>query len=178
MTKRRSIIALFLAVAILALGVGYAALTDTLDIGGTAQTPGFDAMLKYNAAYTGEVVAKGAAAVDFTNASLPTGVEVVFSDNSDIITITVDGTLSYDNDYIEFVFTLANTSVYDADLTLGAITGNNANFTTTASLSATEIAKTTGTVDVTVRITLTAAPTGSAESVTSTFAIPISAETK
>lgn len=84
MTKRRSIIALFLAVAILALGVGYATLTDTLSIKTTVTSPNFEAKVYFSAAALDESNATnnvGGNAIDATVSTIGTNTDVITINN-------------------------------------------------------------------------------------------------
>lgn len=110
MFKRRSIIAAFLVVALLAVGVGFAAVSDTLSVGGLLQASKAGAESQFDLdVYFGEPVG-----------TLPNNTTVVLGDDNDRATITVNNStdLAHTGDTVSVVLPVINNSVYDATLTI------------------------------------------------------------
>ena len=116
MKRRRTLIISLLLVAALALGIGYAALTDVLDINGTADVnqaaaeEAFDLDVYFSAAVANE---QGNAA------------SVVASDN-DMASFTAS-TLKGQDDEATFTFTITNDSDLDAVVTPTLAADGNTN---------------------------------------------------
>ena len=117
MKKRRSIIALFLAVVIAALGVGYAALTDTLTVEGHVTAPTFDTKLHFKlpATTTEGIVTdnKGGAEIVANVSTRGDGQDV-----NDFFTLTIASGFDYydaessKGDSITAAFTVVNENAY------------------------------------------------------------------
>ena len=109
MKQRRAVIAIFLMVAILTLGIGYAGLTNVLDIQGTAKTTAEQA----DAAFEELVY--------FSETSSGTGyTSSINADNSDKASFTVTG-LAKAGDKVTMTFTVSNESDLDAVVTLTTV---------------------------------------------------------
>ena len=107
MNKRRSIIAAFLVVAILAIGVGYAAVSDTLSIGGMIAATQGGAQNQFDVD------------VYFLEATVtPNNCTVTLSDDADRATINMSTStdLAHTGDSTYVVIPVYNGSVYDATL--------------------------------------------------------------
>lgn len=115
MRKRRSSIIIFVVVAALCLGIGYAALTDVLDITGTADINQSAAEEEFN-----EDVHFTAAVANEANNTAS-----VNKDNNDKASFTAN-TLAGKGDKATFTFTITNAGDLDATVTptLNATTGN------------------------------------------------------
>lgn len=176
MTKRRSIVALFLAVAILAIGVGYAAVADTLSVGGILEASQSGAQSQFDVDVT------------FLDAltPLPNGCTVTLSDDKDRATISIKNStdLAHKDDAVSVVIPVQNLSVYDATLAIND-KGVDDSFTVTyalysdagcsAALTPSEIAA-GGTVYLKVDVKVTADPT--AATLTTTLDMEMTATTK
>ncbi len=171
MTKRRSIIALFLAVAILALGVGYAALTDDLTAKGELGTPQFASLVSYDTTtYKVSGVSNGATVSDFKTAEK--AITVAFSDGTDptndaddVATVNINnGQLMAAGDYVEVQLTIKNTSTIAATLSAVVSETDAGNHFTVSDVtfSSTNLAASSGTATATFRVTLDTVPSGSA----------------
>ena len=136
MKKRRIVIVSFLLIAVLTMGIGYAALTDNLFIKGeatlstTSAQTNFDEDVYFSAADV--VVSHG------TNTSTPDSASVGSTDK-DSVTFYVKSLGNKDED-VQFIFTIKNDSTeFDAKITLdtGFPTTTDANnFTITYSTKA------------------------------------------
>ena len=176
MTKRRSIVALFLAVAILAIGVGYAAVSDTLSVGGILEASQTGAESQFDV----DVTFKDAVA------PLPNGCTVTLSDDKDRATVSIQNStdLAHKNDSVSIVIPVENLSVYDATLVIndkGVDTNFVVNYSLysdegcTAALTPLEIAA-GGTVYLKIDIQVSADPT--AATLTTTLDMEMTATTK
>lgn len=162
MTKRRSIIALFLAVAILALGVGYATLTDTLTVKGTINSPAFDKNVYFSAKSVTTTNADGAAITADCVLSAPTD-----NEGNDKATIEITGGFDAQDDQVKVVLTIKNDNAFAVKITKLDFTNvNNTSNITVTHEGVTEGetvlgAKDSGTdtATLTIIITLTAVPT-------------------
>ena len=115
MKNRKSIVVAFMLFAVMLLGVGYAALSDTLDITGSADVNQSAAEEAFNEdIYFSAAVANEAGNTASVNA-----------DNNDKASFTVN-TLKGKNDKATFTFTIKNTGDVDAAITpkLNATLGN------------------------------------------------------
>ena len=115
MKNRKSVIVAFLLVAVMLLGVGYAALTDVLDITGTADVNQSAAEESFN-----EDIYFSAAAANETGNTAS-----VNADNNDKASFTAN-TLKGKGDKATFTFTITNNGDVNADITpkLNASLGN------------------------------------------------------
>lgn len=182
MTKRRSIIALFLAVAILALGVGYAAISDTLTIGGTLSTPSFDAKVHFVKEGSGAPVVTvddhGGATMTTSGTGATTATVSLDMDTIEIVVGTgFDYSTASDKDTITVTFSIVNENDYA--VTLGALTPNHGDLNTNVfdvvaaydTYTAGQQVAAGATVTGTVTITLKSAPTDAAKTGTFNFTI-------
>ena len=116
MKNRKSIIAVFLIVAAMLFSVGYAALTDTLDLNGTADVNLSGAQSNFDA----EVYFASAVANEEGNAaSLATG-------DNDMASFTAN-TLAKKGEKATFTFTIANDSPHDVLVTPTLASDGNSN---------------------------------------------------
>ena len=115
MKNRRNIVVAFLIFAVMLLGVGYAALTDVLDITGSADVNQSAAEEAFNE----DVHFSAATANDLGNTAS------VNSDNNDKASFTAN-TLKGAGDQVSFTFTITNSGDVDAVVTptLNATAGN------------------------------------------------------
>ena len=115
MKNRKIVVVAFLLIAMLLLGVGYAALTDVLDITGSADVNQSAAEEAYN-----EDIHFSAAVANQTGNTAS-----VNADNNDKASFTAS-TLKGKDDEVTFTFTIVNEGDVDAVVTptLNAVTGN------------------------------------------------------
>ena len=115
MKNRRTVVVAFLLCAVMLLGVGYAALSDTLDITGSADVNQSAAEEAFNE----DVYFSAAVANEAGNTAS------VNSDNNDKASFTA-ATLKGKGDKVSFTFTIKNNGDVDADVTpkLNATLGN------------------------------------------------------
>ena len=157
MKKRRTLIISLLLVAALALGIGYASLSDDLFIGGSANIDADDAKDAF------------AADVYFTKAvmSADKGVATIGADKngeaSDKVTITVnDGVLAGQGDSVICAIEISNVGDLPADVTINSINVSNENYfkvTTSWGANTTQRLDAGDTLDLTVTITVLKTPT-------------------
>ena len=115
MKNRRNVVIAFMIVAVMLLGIGYAALSDTLDITGSADVNQSAAEEAFN-----EDVYFSAAAANETGNTAS-----VNADNNDKASFTA-ATLKGKGDKVTFTFTIKNDGDVDANVTpkLNATLGN------------------------------------------------------
>ena len=115
MKNRKTVVVAFMLVAVLLMGVGYAALTDVLDITGSADVNQSAAEEAYNE----DIYFSAAVANDAGNTAS------VNADNNDKSSFTVN-TLKGKGDQATFTFTIKNAGDLDATVTptLNASLGN------------------------------------------------------
>ncbi len=161
MKNRRIILVAFMLVAVLCLGVGYAALTDLLIVDGTAvvnqqkENLVFDEKIEFTKA---EV--KTATTADYSGIA---DTATVDSSNTDKVSFTVKS-LARQGQKATFEFTVTNTSEFDATLALEGAISNTANadyFSVTYSFKDNDntCEKTNGTVVIIVEVELIKAVT-------------------
>lgn len=178
MFKRRSVIAAFLVVALLAVGVGFAAVSDTLSIGGMLQATKSGAETQF------DVDVKFGQAVG----TLPNNCTVTLSDDEDRATININNSsdLAHTGDDAAIILPIINGSVYDAALVVGANNGTGEGFTVNYTLCSDEACANEldpaqvaagGTVYLLVSIELTGDPTtlGDGESINTSLDVMITA---
>ena len=119
MKKRRSIIIAFLLVAAITLGVGYATLTDVLDVKGTTNVNQTAAEESFNT----DVYFKSAVANREADGDVA---EVTQADN-DVATCTVNS-LKGKGDTTTFTFTIANVGDLDATVTPKIMNNSHAEY--------------------------------------------------
>ena len=115
MKNRRNVVVAFMLVAVMLLGVGYAALTDTLDINGTVDVNQSAAEEAFNE----DIFFSAAAANEAGNTAS------VNADNNDKASFTIN-TFKGKDDVATFTFTIKNNGDVDANVTpkLNASLGN------------------------------------------------------
>ena len=106
MKNRRNVVVAFLVVAVMLLGIGYAALTDTLDITGSADVNQSAAEEAFNE----DIFFSAAVANDAGNTAS------VNADNNDKASFTA-ATLKGKGDKVSFTFTITNAGDVDAEVT-------------------------------------------------------------
>ena len=106
MKNRRNVVVAFLVVAVMLLGIGYAALSDTLDITGSADVNQSAAEEAFNE----DIYFSAAVANDEGNTAS------VNADNNDKASFTA-ATLKGKGDKVSFTFTIKNTGDLDAVVT-------------------------------------------------------------
>lgn len=138
MKMRRTVVALFLMVAILTLGIGYAALSDTLKIGADVTTPGFDTKVGFtsdytivsgkrngvetqyggtNPTYSPSSTAGAEHSISVTDGSNPLVSDTIY----DNLKLAVDGYLVDAGDFVTVKFTIKNGSDFNiTELTAAA----------------------------------------------------------
>ena len=188
MKNRKTIITAFMLIACLLVGVGFAEVVNTLDIGGSAEVSIEEAEKAFNQdIYFSGVVVDGTLKADgVTAADALAYTANINSNNNDKAQFTVTG-LTGAGSTTSIVFRIENDGDLDADLIMKSSTNSNAAYflveyfiggtkidttdTTnkfyTLSAKATESDPATY-VDITVKVTLLATPT-SHQSVTTTF---------
>ena len=173
MKKRRLAIIAFMFIAVLTLGIGFAALTVDLDINGSAElglNPAFSEKVNFTTA-----VANMAPSGDTSQNTDTAGVN---AQNSHKANFTVKS-LKNAGDEATFTFTIKNTSDYDAIVTVETITNtvNATYFTVTTDVpdSGLALANTNGTATVIVTVKLNAVPAST--ELTGTFGIILRATT-
>ncbi len=153
--KRRSIIALFLIVAMLTIGVGYANLTDTLTIASEASIKTFDEYVHFLSATTND-------------ASRATA-EILADDDTAKVIVTED---MHKGDTVALGFVIENTYSQPVDVSI-TFADRNDNFTINPVWSSQVIDAEGGTVTLTLNITLVSVPTESISG--SIFSVTITA---
>lgn len=180
MKNRKNIVIAFLLVASLCLSVGFAALTDTLNINGTISVGGDNASndaaaKEWDADVYFSKVEKasknGNADVDKYTVSIDT--------SKDTLTVNLEsGCLSVKGDSVTFTVTIKNESAdYAADIAFNAPTVNNSEYinVTIADLTTGDDIEANGEKSFTVTVALDKTP---AEAITnSTFSIAFTATT-
>jgi hypothetical protein len=179
MRMRRTVIAIFLMVAVLTLGIGYAALSDSFGIEASANTPGFDTKIDFTAydiiegKRNGETISDVETA-DTANNDYSISVTGLDADNADELTLAVDGFLATAGDFIKVEFTITNTSDFTVTLDTPTVTTNSGtNYSATAVLNATELSAKTGTATLTVTITMDSDVAADADSANGSFTITV-----
>ena len=123
MRNRKTIIVAFLLVAAMAIGVGYAALTDTLTIIGNAHidvgqaNTAFDSKIYFSAAQADEIKSGDTVTRDLSTGTGATADVASFT--ADDATFTANR-LAVKDEYSTFIFTITNDSNVDATITVGA----------------------------------------------------------
>ena len=154
MKNRRITIVAFLLIAALTLGFGYAAVTNVLDIQGSASVSATAAEAEFNENVYFKGVKKGEEIVQSVIASDNLGYTAnINANNNDKAQFTVTG-LEKSGDKYSITFVIQNDSSFDASVKVKTNTNTNtANFAFTNSLAANTITA-GGTVEVTVTVEL------------------------
>ena len=179
MKKRRTVVAVFLIVAILTLGIGYAALSDDLTVTAGANSPAFDPNVYFASDYDITSGTRNGAAVSDVKSDDTSNDDyaiTVSGTGTDEIVIDVDSFLATKDDEIVLVFTVVNESNFEVTLSNPTVTaaGTDGTFTATAVLAATTLAPKTGTTTLTVTITMANDISGN-DAAEETFTIAITA---
>ena len=161
MLKRRNAVLAFLLVAVMLLGVGFAALSNELSIGGTANATQaqLDATFKDQIGFSSFVA-------DTCNAATVTS-NTDFTDLPDAVSFTATG-FTQNGDYVTAKFTITNNhpdlaATIPSTLT-ATVGGDEARyFSATATPSATTINADGGTATVTVVVTMEHTPIDDAD---------------
>ncbi len=111
MKNRKRIIVAFMLIAVMLLGIGYAALTDVLDITGTAELTAGNAQQAFDA----DVYFKSAEALDYQNSAKPDTAEVSLSDND--VALFNAYNLAAQGDTASFKFVINNDSDLEVTIT-------------------------------------------------------------
>lgn len=144
MKQRKTVIIAFLTAAVMLLGLGYAALTDTLTINGTAGVD-FDDTKEV---FDGDIY--------FSKVISGTGCTAVINSDPDTGTITVtDGALKEVGDEVIATYTIKSESDLNVNIALPTINNTNAEyFNVVTSWTGAQTLTAGGTIDVTVTIRL------------------------
>lgn len=166
MRNRKTVVVAFLLIAVMLLGVGYAALSDTLDITGSADVNQSAAEEAFNE----DIYFSAAVANQEGNTASING------DNNDKASFTAN-TLKGQNDKATFTFTIKNNGDLDADITpkLNATLGNtNHEYFSVSSDwdGATKTLDAHGEITYTVTVTLNKTPT---ETISGSFLVELTA---
>ena len=168
MKKRRSLVISFLLVAALTLGIGYAALTDVLDIQGTAEINSNTAQETFNQD------------VYFSDVQPGTGVTAsINADNNDKATFTATG-FADAGDTLQVTYTIKNDSTsYAANVTPQLLQNSNAEyFELTSDWDSTmKTIPANGEETITIKIKLLKLPTTAEGLTTASFNIELTAVT-
>ena len=180
--KKIAVIA-FMLIAVLTLGIGYATLSDTLTLRGSAEVTAAGAEVGFDEKiyFTGATVTDGSTTGSYIDTAN-------ISDDKDIASFSVNS-LNSSDDVVVLTFTVSNFSDHDAVITIkdfisGSTTEvnpyeSNSNFDITYQIAnGGQVAKKTGTVDVTVTIRLAegvSAPTSG--NMTASFTCELTATT-
>lgn len=168
MKKRRSLVISILLVAALTLGIGYAALSDVLDIQGTAEISANSAQEAFNQDVYFSDVTPGRGATASINA-----------DNNDKASFTATG-FSKVGDQVTVTYTIKNDSEhYAADVTPRLLQNSNPDYFGISSdwNSATQRIGAGETKTITVTVTLIKLPTAAEGVTAASFNIELRAET-
>lgn len=180
MRNRKVIVTAFLLVAVLILGVGYAAVTDILDITGTSEVSQAGAEKAFNEDiyFDGVKNAEGS----FVESYVGTGYSArVNADNNDKASFTVTG-LEGAGDSVTITYRVVNKGDLDAVVSVKSSTNSNDEYfkveyfvngsstalDLTSGTTMGTIAHTDGQMEITVVVTLRKTPTDT-QSLTSTF---------
>lgn len=174
MRNRKVIVTAFLLVAVMLLGVGYAAVSDTLDIQGTADITATDAgeTLNEDVYFTG--VMNGTVMVDAITAADDLGYTAhINSQDNDMAHFTIS-CLEKAGDEVTIVYVVQNDSTNDVTLALKNSSTTEAIFTVETELDngATKVVPAGSTTEIWVKVSLNSDPT---DAVTSAFTIGITA---
>lgn len=165
MKKRRTIIISFILAAVLVMGVGYAALTDVLDITGTSEVKAKDGEAAFNTD------------VKFIEANNGTGYTANINPNNDdkaAFTIT-EGTLQGQGDSVTATFKIGNVGDLDATVSVKATSNTNEEYFDVTNNLATPIElEAGGEAIVTITVTLKKTPT---KDISGTFVLEMNATT-
>ena len=168
MKNRKTVVVAFLLCAVMLLGVGYAALSDTLDITGSADINQSAAEEAFNE----DIIFTSAVANETGNTAS------VNADNKDKASFTAN-TLKGKGDKATFTFTIANNGDVDATVTPKLAAGTSGNtepdyFSITSDWAgATKTLEAGKTITYTVTVELLKTPT---ETVSGSFLIELKAE--
>ena len=150
MKNRKTVVVAFLLVAVMLMGVGYAALTDVLDITGSADVNQSAAEEAFNE----DIFFSAAVANETGNTASVNG------DNNDKASFTAK-TLKGMNDTATFTFTIVNDGDLDANVTPSISSNTNEDYFAISSdwQGQTKLLKAGEQLTYTVTVTLTETPT-------------------
>ena len=194
MKARKKVVGIFLVIVVLCLGVGFAALTDLLQINGTVDIDTSDVSDVFDGNIFFSTPDMKASTADGETGITATLNTPVLSDQNDTMTITIDaGTFKAVGQAVIATAKIENSSLTnDANIAItatqvntdGEVSGSPSgpltvgSFEVTTTLSSTTIAKNdgtaNGTIDVTIKIKLVKLPTEN-ESNTFTFKLTATA---
>lgn len=164
MKNRKTVVVAFLLVAVMLMGVGYAALTDVLDITGSAEVNQSAAEEAFNQDI--HFAVNGAVANDDGNTAS------VNADNNDKASFTANN-LKGKNDTASFTFTIVNTGDVDAVVTPAISNTNEAFFSITGDWDGqAKTLKAGGTLTYNVTVTMLKTPT---DTINGSFTIELTA---
>ena len=175
MKNRKVIVTAFLLVAVMLLGIGYASVSDTLDIQGTADISAVDAGETLNEDVYFDGVMKGSEKVDAITAEHALGYTAhINSQDPDMAHFTISSLESKDSPAVTIVYVVRNDSTNDVTLSLKNSSSTEDIFDVETELDggATKILPAGSTTTIWVKVYLNADPTGA---VTSAFTIGITA---
>lgn len=125
MKNRKRIVVAFMLVAVLLLGVGYAAVTNVLDIQGSVSVSATDAEKEFNEDVYFSGVLKGGTLVQNITAEDGLGYTAnINTNNNDKAQFTVTG-ITKTGDSETITYRIQNDSEHDADVTLKSKTNTN-----------------------------------------------------
>ena len=129
MKKRRSIIALFLAVVITALGVGYAQFTDDLAVKGKFSSANPDPLVKIN------FVSFDYGDLGGVDLAASGNVTQELTDGNDTLAVTIAGGFDVVNETVTVNFTVTNGNPFDVWVSAAPTIGTAANVSATCTLA-------------------------------------------
>lgn len=155
MKNRKTVIVAFLLVAAMLLGVGYAALTDTLTINGTLAANAED----FKDEFEEDIYFSAVDNITYSNSATSGVTATVDADAKpdDVSFELAAGTLKNKDEYITLTYTIKSESDLPATITLDPIT-NSDHFTVTTDWNGAKTLAAGGTITVTVTVTLTKTP--------------------
>ena len=165
MKRRRTALIAFLVLAVATLSIGYAALSDILDIQGTAEVTRASVGEAYNVDvyFDDTVVLKMYSPehtdVTDTNLNMPKNSASVNDADKDKATMTIGG-LSRQGEYVVVTYTVKNDSAYDATVILKSQNNSDGtNFEVTHVIANNGTVAAGQSVEVTVTVKLLSVPT-------------------
>ncbi len=170
MKNRKIVVVAFMLVAVLTLGVGYAALTDTLSLTGYANV-GIEGA---TADFDSKIYFSSAEATSSTGTSATADTASVSTTDADVASFSINK-LALSGQYSIFTFTVKNESEFDATIAVTQqATANTGYFTTVVEFPNGTTVAAGGTLSFTVKTTLIENVT---ETVTANTTIKLSATT-
>lgn len=167
MKMRRTVVAVFLMVAILTLGVGYAALSDTFTVTTNVNTSAFDPLVGINDTYSVKSGIRNGVSTTYSETTKYTDTDdyavtvngLKSGSLVDEITLTVDDYLATQNDEIVIEFNIENQSAFAISSLSAVVNADSSNstnaFNIATAFGATTLSAKNGTTTLTVTVTLT-----------------------